>query len=62
MLGLALGFAAYAISAETSAILALDAILLGVSIAAVNSVGPVFVLGAGLSQGLPIHLRWYGVA
>jgi predicted MFS family arabinose efflux permease len=52
VLGLALGFVAYALSAETQAILALDAILLGVSIAAVNAVGPVFVIGAGLSQGL----------
>ena len=52
VLGLALGFVAYALSAESGAILALDAILLGVSIAAVNSVGPVFVLGAGLSQAL----------
>jgi len=52
VLGLALGFVAYALSAESGAILALDAILLGVSIAAVNSVGPVFVLGADLSQGL----------
>ncbi|HSR31521.1 MAG TPA: MFS transporter [Anaerolineae bacterium] len=52
VLGLALGFVAYALSAESSAILALDAILLGVSIAAVNAVGPVFVLGAGLSQAL----------
>jgi predicted MFS family arabinose efflux permease len=52
VLGLALGFVAYALSAESNAILALDAILLGVSIAAVNAVGPVFVLGAGLSQAL----------
>lgn len=52
VLGLALGFAAYALSAESGAILALDAILLGVSIAAVNAVGPVFVLGAGLPQAL----------
>ena len=52
VLGLALGFVAYAISAETQAILALDAILLGVSIAAVNAVGPVFVIGAGLTQEL----------
>jgi MFS family permease len=43
---------AYALSAESGAVLALDAILLGVSIAAVNAVGPVFVLGAGLSQAL----------
>ena len=52
VLGLALGFVAYAVSAESNAILALDAILLGVSIAAVNAVGPVFIIGAGLSQAL----------
>jgi MFS family permease len=52
VLGLALGFAAYALSAEAQGIFALDAILLGVSIAAVNAVGPVFVIGAGLSQAL----------
>ena len=52
VLGLALGFVAYAFSAESNAIYALDAILLGVSIAAVNAVGPVFVVGAGLSQAL----------
>jgi predicted MFS family arabinose efflux permease len=52
VLGLALGFAAYALSAESGTILALDAILLGVSIAAVNAVGPVFILSAGLSQAL----------
>lgn len=52
VLGMAVGFMAYALSAENQGIFALDAILLGVSIAAVNSVGPVFVLGAGLSQAL----------
>ena len=52
VLGLAIGFVAYAFSAESNAIYALDAILLGVSIAAVNAVGPVFVIGAGLSQAL----------
>jgi MFS family permease len=52
VLGLALGFAAYALSAEAQGIFALDAILLGVSIAAVNAVGPVFIIGAGLSQAL----------
>jgi predicted MFS family arabinose efflux permease len=52
VLGLSVGFVAYALSAENNAILALDAILLGVSIAAVNAVGPVFVIGAGLSQEL----------
>ncbi len=52
VLGLAVGFVAYALSAESQGIFALDAILLGVSIAAVNAVGPVFVIGAGLSQAL----------
>jgi predicted MFS family arabinose efflux permease len=52
VLGLAVGFVAYALSAESGAILALDAILLGVSIAAVNAVGPVFILGAGLPPAL----------
>jgi hypothetical protein len=49
---MALGFFLYSISAEASALYALDAIVLGVSLAAVNSVGPVFVLGAGLGQAL----------
>jgi predicted MFS family arabinose efflux permease len=52
VLGMALGFFLYSISAEASALYALDAIVLGVSLAAVNSVGPVFVLGAGLGQAL----------
>ena len=52
VLGLSLGFVAYAVSAEAQAILALDAILLGVSVAALNAVGPVFVIGAALSQAL----------
>jgi len=42
----------YSISAETKAIYALDAIILGISAAAINAVGPVFVLGANLSQKL----------
>ena len=42
----------YSISAETKAIYALDAIVLGISAAAINAVGPVFVLGANLSQKL----------
>jgi MFS family permease len=52
VLGMAVGFMAYALSAENQGIFALDAILLGVSIAAINAVGPVFVLGANLSQAL----------
>ncbi|HBX68580.1 MAG TPA: hypothetical protein DEH25_04150 [Chloroflexi bacterium] len=52
MFGMALAFAAYALSAGDSVVTALDAILMGTSIAAINAVGPVFILGAGLSQTL----------
>jgi len=52
VLGMALGFFMYSISAEAKALYALDAITLGVSVAAINAVGPVFIVGAGLSQGL----------
>lgn len=50
--GMALGFLMYSFSAEATAIYALDAIVLGVAAAAINAVGPVFVLGANLSQKL----------
>ena len=46
VLGMALGFLMYSFSAEAQAIYVLDAIVLGVSAAAINAVGPVFVLGA----------------
>ena len=49
---MALGFFMYSISAESQAIYVLDAIVLGVSVAAINAVGPVFVLGANLGQKL----------
>ena len=52
VLGMAFGFLMYSISAEARAIYVLDAIVLGISVAAINAVGPVFVLGAGLSQKL----------
>ncbi len=52
VLGMALGFLMYSFSAEAQAIYVLDAIVLGVSAAAINAVGPVFVLGANLSQAL----------
>jgi predicted MFS family arabinose efflux permease len=52
MFGIALAFAAYAISAGDSLVTALDAILLGVSVAAINAVAPVFIVSAGLSQKL----------
>ena len=52
VLGMALGFLMYSISAKSQAIYVLDAIVLGISLAAMNAVGPVFVLGANLSQKL----------
>ena len=52
VLGMALGFLMYSISAEATAIYVLDAIVLGISAAAINAVGPVFVLGAKLPQDL----------
>jgi MFS family permease len=52
VLGMALGFLMYSISAEAQAIYVLDATVLGISAAAINAVGPVFVLGANLSQKL----------
>ena len=52
VLGMALGFFMYSLSAEAKSIYALEAIVLGISAAAINAVGPVFVLGANLSQKL----------
>ncbi len=52
VLGMAVAFAMYAISAENAAIMALDAIIMGTSIAAVSAVAPVFIVGAGLSQAM----------
>lgn len=52
VLGMALGFLMYSFSAEAKSIYVLDAIVLGISAAAINAVGPVFVLGANLSQQL----------
>jgi len=52
VLGMALGFLMYSFSAEAQAIYVLDAIILGVSAAALNAVGPVFVLGANLNKDL----------
>ena len=49
---MAAGFAAFALSVENSAFYALDAILIGVAIAAISAVGPVFIVGAGLNQRL----------
>ncbi len=48
--GMALGFAMYALSAGNTFVAALDAIVLGASIAAISAVAPVFILSAGKSQ------------
>ncbi len=48
--GMALSFAAYALSADNSALYALDAILMGLSVAAVSATAPVFVVGSKLDQ------------
>jgi len=52
MFGMVLAFAAYALSAGDTLVTALDAILMGVSVAAINAMAPVFIVSAGLSQGL----------
>ena len=52
VVGMGLGFLMYSLSAEAQAIYVLDAIILGISAAALNAVGPVFVLGANLPQKL----------
>ena len=52
ILGTAVAFLMFSISAESNALYALDAILMGVSIAAVSAVAPVFIVGAGLPQAL----------
>ena len=51
--GMAIGFAAFAIASESADFFAVDAIVLGVSIAAVSAVGPVFIVGVGL----PVELE-----
>ena len=50
--GMALGFAMYALSAGNTFVAALDAIVVGASIAAISAVAPVFILSAGKSQEL----------
>jgi MFS family permease len=49
--GMGVAFAMYGLSADNSAVLALDALIMGVSIAAQQSVAPVFVIAAGLDKG-----------
>ena len=48
--GMALAFVMLGISAENTELFAIDAIVMGVSIAAVSAVGPVFIVGARLSR------------
>ena len=43
----AVGFAAFAMASEDSKFFAIDSLILGVSVAGVAAVGPVFVVGAG---------------
>ncbi len=52
VLGMGLAFAMYAISSGSSSILVLDALVMGVAVAAQGSVAPVFVVAAGLSRSL----------
>jgi predicted MFS family arabinose efflux permease len=47
---MALSFVAYALSADNQALYALDAILMGLSVAAVSATAPVFVVGSKLDQ------------
>jgi predicted MFS family arabinose efflux permease len=48
--GMALAFVMLAISSEQTELYAVDAIVMGVGVAAVSAVGPVFIVGARLSQ------------
>lgn len=52
VLGMAIAFLAFGISALSSAFFAIDAIVMGLSIAAVAAVAPVFVVGANLGKAL----------
>jgi predicted MFS family arabinose efflux permease len=52
LLGMSIAFAFYAISAGDALVTALDAILMGASIAAISAVAPVFIVGAGKPQAL----------
>ena len=63
VLGMAVGFAAFAFASDSATFYAIDSIALGVSLAAVSAVGPVFVVGAGLSQALEARrMTWYSLA
>ncbi len=47
---MALAFAMLALSSDNSELFAIDAIVMGIGVAAVSAVGPVFIVGARLSQ------------
>lgn len=48
--GMVLAFAMFALSAEVTELYAIDAIVMGVAIAAISAVGPVFIVGARLPR------------
>ena len=48
--GMVLAFVMLALSSDKSQLFAIDAIVMGVGVAAVSAVGPVFIVGARLSQ------------
>jgi predicted MFS family arabinose efflux permease len=50
--GMALAFAFFAMAADNTTFYALDAILMGIGVAAVSAVAPVFIVGAGLDTAL----------
>jgi predicted MFS family arabinose efflux permease len=50
--GMALAFVMLALSSENAELYALDAIVMGVSVAAVSATAPVFIVGAGLPQDI----------
>ncbi|GMQ86357.1 MAG: hypothetical protein BMS9Abin07_1931 [Acidimicrobiia bacterium] len=50
--GMALAFVMLALSSESTELFAIDAIVMGVGVAAVSAVGPVFIVGARLSQAV----------
>jgi predicted MFS family arabinose efflux permease len=63
VLGMAIGFAAFALASDSSKFYAIDAIILGVSIAAVAAVGPVFIVGAELPRALEAkRMTWYSLS
>ncbi len=63
VLGMGVGFAAFALASESATFYAVDSIVLGVSVAAVSAVGPVFIVGAGLGRELEARrMTWYSLA